>query len=206
MDCPACGLVNPPEAVRCDCGHDFHADTKPVTPGWQTQLTWGQNIAAYWSISWPVMAASFVLASTFVSRALDTAQGRAMFSYGAAVVFFAGQALLIPRLVRKNYRTFRVYVIGADGSRSRRLPLAGIGRAWLWIIVPQLALVLAVWLAAPIVSLSGGKMPPDLYREISSLSIWVRFLLAGPYGIDLALRAHYPGFKLQGFGVGSYKP
>ena len=77
---------------------------------------------------------------------------------------------------------------------------------WLWIIAPQLALVLAVWLVAPVVSLSGGKMPPDIYRGISPLSIWVRFLLAGPYGIDLALRAHYPGFKLQGFGVGLYKP
>ncbi len=23
MDCPQCGLVNPPEALRCDCGYDF---------------------------------------------------------------------------------------------------------------------------------------------------------------------------------------
>lgn len=23
MDCPKCGLVNPPEAQRCDCGFDF---------------------------------------------------------------------------------------------------------------------------------------------------------------------------------------
>jgi hypothetical protein len=23
MDCPECGLVNPPEAQRCDCGYDF---------------------------------------------------------------------------------------------------------------------------------------------------------------------------------------
>jgi hypothetical protein len=22
-DCPHCGLVNPPEALRCDCGYDF---------------------------------------------------------------------------------------------------------------------------------------------------------------------------------------
>ena len=24
-DCPKCGLVNPPEAARCDCGYDFVA-------------------------------------------------------------------------------------------------------------------------------------------------------------------------------------
>jgi hypothetical protein len=22
-DCPKCGTVNPPEALRCDCGYDF---------------------------------------------------------------------------------------------------------------------------------------------------------------------------------------
>lgn len=22
-DCPRCGMVNPPEALRCDCGYDF---------------------------------------------------------------------------------------------------------------------------------------------------------------------------------------
>jgi len=25
QDCPRCGLVNPPEARRCDCGYDFAA-------------------------------------------------------------------------------------------------------------------------------------------------------------------------------------
>ena len=23
MDCPKCGLINPPSAQRCDCGYDF---------------------------------------------------------------------------------------------------------------------------------------------------------------------------------------
>lgn len=26
-DCPKCGLVNPPSAVRCDCGYDFVSKT-----------------------------------------------------------------------------------------------------------------------------------------------------------------------------------
>src|SRR5258706_150859 len=25
MDCPSCGLANPPEAPKCDCGYDFSA-------------------------------------------------------------------------------------------------------------------------------------------------------------------------------------
>src|SRR5262245_28914598 len=27
MNCPRCGLFNPPEAQRCDCGYDFVMDT-----------------------------------------------------------------------------------------------------------------------------------------------------------------------------------
>lgn len=26
-DCPTCGLINPPEAQRCDCGYDFVSRT-----------------------------------------------------------------------------------------------------------------------------------------------------------------------------------
>jgi hypothetical protein len=27
QDCPKCGLVNPPDAQRCDCGYDFASRT-----------------------------------------------------------------------------------------------------------------------------------------------------------------------------------
>ena len=27
MKCPDCGLTNPPEAIRCDCGFDFRKNT-----------------------------------------------------------------------------------------------------------------------------------------------------------------------------------
>src|SRR5713226_549454 len=61
MDCPTCGLTNPPEAVRCDCGYDFKAMEPFDTPGWQINLAWRQKVAAYWSISWPAWAVSFTL-------------------------------------------------------------------------------------------------------------------------------------------------
>src|SRR5438105_3443638 len=34
MDCPRCGLINPPTALRCDCGHDFQQprDAKTMPP------------------------------------------------------------------------------------------------------------------------------------------------------------------------------
>ena len=31
-DCPKCGLVNPPDAQRCDCGYDFA--TRTVKPSY----------------------------------------------------------------------------------------------------------------------------------------------------------------------------
>ena len=35
IDCPQCGLINPPEAQRCDCGYDFVAgkSTRPYVKG-----------------------------------------------------------------------------------------------------------------------------------------------------------------------------
>ena len=34
MKCPECGLENPPQAIRCDCGHDFRMGSadSPTTP------------------------------------------------------------------------------------------------------------------------------------------------------------------------------
>jgi hypothetical protein len=33
QDCPRCGLANPPEAQRCDCGYDFTARRMGRPPG-----------------------------------------------------------------------------------------------------------------------------------------------------------------------------
>ena len=32
MDCPNCGLANPPSALRCDCGHALPTGPKPASP------------------------------------------------------------------------------------------------------------------------------------------------------------------------------
>lgn len=32
MECPSCRLINPPSALRCDCGYDFQL-RKVVSPG-----------------------------------------------------------------------------------------------------------------------------------------------------------------------------
>ena len=41
MDCPECGLINPPGTSHCDCGYDFVARKMPrdATPGMAVQPT-----------------------------------------------------------------------------------------------------------------------------------------------------------------------
>jgi hypothetical protein len=63
---------------------------------------------------------------------------------GGNLAFFAIQAFLTRRLVRKNYRSFRVYVVRDDGSKSRNLSVPEAVSVWLWILGPQLALLLLV--------------------------------------------------------------
>jgi hypothetical protein len=100
-------------------------------------------------------------------------------------------------LVGKNYRSFCVYVVREDGQKSRKLSMREAGSVSLWILWPQLAVYL---LASVIGWWLGSKLPPETIRGIGSLSLWLRVLWAGPYGIDLALRAKYSGFRLQAYG------
>jgi len=199
MDCPTCGIINPPEAVRCDCGYDFEVMQPSETPGWQINLAWRQKVAAYWSISWPASIASFTMALLVTSFYTfdDLARHLSVITLAGNLAFFAIQAILTRRLVRKNYRSFRVEVLRNDGERRRTLSVREGGRVSLWIVGPQLAFFLT---ASLIVWVYGAKLPIELVRLISSSSLWLRFLVVGPYAVDLALRAKYSGFRLQTFG------
>ena len=110
--------------------------------------------------------------------------------------FFSIQAVLTRRLVRKNYRSFCVYAVRGDGDRNRSLSMSEAVRIWFWLLSPQLALVLVqliFWRYS-------AKLPDEALRLISSLALWLRFLCVGPYGVHLALKATYPGFRLQAYG------
>ena len=199
MDCPTCGLANPPEAVRCDCGYDFAAMKPTAIPGWRIHLTWTQKLAASWSITWPGWVGAFVTVSllTGVYRRIGRpAPNLNLIALFGQVAFFGIQALLTRRIVRKNYRSFRVVVEREEGQKSRLLSVREAGQVWLWILGPQLALVLAT-LA---LSYYASRLSAENVNLITSLSLWLRILAAGPYGIGLALRAHYPGFRLQAYG------
>jgi hypothetical protein len=90
-----------------------------------------------------------------------------------------------------------VYVFRDDGQRSGGLSIREAAFVWLWILGPQLALALS---ASLFVSWYGDKLAPQTVRGITSLALWLRFLAAGPYGVGLAVRARYSGFRLEAYG------
>jgi hypothetical protein len=200
MNCPTCGLANPPEALLCDCGYDFSASKPDDFPGWQISLAWGQKVAAFWSISWPALIGSFVVA-ILLTRGYSVELLRnksSIIALGGNLAFFGIQALLTHRLARKNYRSFRVYVVRADGKQDRKLSLRETTSVWFWIFGPQLAFLL---IASLVVWFWGPKLPSETVREFSSMSLWLRFLVVGPYAVGLALRVKYPTFRLQAYGI-----
>jgi hypothetical protein len=169
-----------------------------LSPGWETSLTWTQQLAALWSISWPAWVASLLLVAVFASGSGSGSISHANWvSLGGNAVYFGIQLILIRRLVRKNYRSFRIEVVREDGVRTRSLTLHEASRVWLWLLGPQLALFLAASLLA---ILFASKELPEALRGVSALALWLRILLAGPYGIHLAMNARYPGFRLQAYG------
>ncbi len=99
--------------------------------------------------------------------------------------------------MRKNYRSFRVYVVRDDGSKSRNLSIRKAVSVWLWILGPQFALLLLVCI---VVWFWGAKLPSETVRGFSSMSLWLRFLVIGPYAVGLALRPKYPTFRLEANG------
>lgn len=114
----------------------------------------------------------------------------------AFLVFFGVQALLTRRLFRKKFRTFRLAVLRDDGSETSEPSWNEAYRVWLWIFGPQLALSLVL---SVLLRFYGDRLDPEVLRSLYSLSMWLRFLVVGPYAIHLAVCARYRGFRLQAF-------
>jgi hypothetical protein len=118
-----------------------------------------------------------------------------MISLGGNFVFFVIQLLLTQRLVRKNYRSFRVYVVRADGERSRDVSFQEALRLWSRILLVQVVFYLSL---SAIAFLPG--LPDGAIRSLSSLGGWLRFLVVGPFAVGFALRAKYSGLRFQACG------
>jgi hypothetical protein len=200
MDCPTCGLANPPEALACNCGHRFQDDAFPNTEDWQIRLAWRQKMAAYWSIAWPAEIGWFLALAALTSRYAtpeEVTQHVGSINLFAYLSFFAIQALLVRRLVRKNYRSFRIYVIFPDGSHARRFSPRQNSLVALWVLGFQVGFITALLLMTLVFR---DQLPLQILKSASSIELWLRLFIAGPYSVALALRVRYPGFRLQASG------
>src|SRR5262245_3674897 len=101
MDCPSCGLTNPPVALKCGCGYDFSVGKPADFPGRAISLAWRHKVAAFWSISWPAWIGSMGIVILLTSGySIDLLEDNfSMMALAGNFTFFAIQALLIGRLV-----------------------------------------------------------------------------------------------------------
>jgi hypothetical protein len=111
-------------------------------------------------------------------------------------LFFSGQAVLTPRLIRKNYGTFFVAVIRGDQAPERYVSPEEIGKICVRVLWPQVAFLAAISAAGYYFR---GQLSEENIRLMNTISLWGRFLVVGPLSIQGAIRAHYSGFRLQAF-------
>jgi hypothetical protein len=114
------------------------------------------------------------------------------------LTFFSVHALLVPRLVRKRYRSFRVAVLRDDGSSDRKLALHEVAPVAIQVVLPHVLFVLGaslflfVWQSA--------HLNNEAAHGIESLLFIGRIFVVGPYAVHFALRGPYNGFRLQAYG------
>jgi hypothetical protein len=162
------------------------------------ELGAGQSIAAYWSISWQSLVALLVatmLIAVFASS--DSLGGKRVSTFlGLNVLLLTVHALMVPRLVRKNYRTFVVSVIREGEQPARNLSPEEIASVCIRVLWPQIAFLAILNITTYFLR---ERLSEETIRGLTSLSLWGRFLLIGPLAIQGAMNARYSGFRLQAF-------
>lgn len=162
-------------------------------------LAWRQRVAAFWLLAWPSWLISFVLLMflTTAWTVVGLRKHAELLAWASALSFLLCQAVFVPRMLRKRFRSFRLDVLRKDGSSSATLSASEIARVWWKIILPQIVFLLAVWLLQVLLR---DRLSADTARTIPTLSLWCRVLAVGPFGIYCAVPADYPGFWLKAFG------
>jgi hypothetical protein len=170
------------------------------TQSWPTiSLAWRQRLAAFWLLAWPSWLISFALlmALTLGWTVVGLRTHAEILGWVTALSFLLCQGTLVRRMVRKRYRSFRLEVVRKDASETATLTTADAAHIWLKIVWPQVVFLVAVWLTQLWL---GSRLSADTTRAISTLSLWGRILVVGPFGIYCAVSAEYPTFRLEAIG------
>jgi hypothetical protein len=157
-------------------------------------LSWGQLIAAHWTVCWPAGLAMFLVLALVTSLwELDELQGQLTFmSLLANVVYLLVQAAVIPRLFKKNFRSFFLAIIDASGATRRSIPAPLLRLVTLRFILTQIAFTLLVS-----VLFIGDSL--ESLRRLNSLLRLGQILLIGPAVLHFALQAKHAGSAISAF-------
>jgi hypothetical protein len=151
-------------------------------------LSWGQLIAAHWSVCWPATLAAFlVLALVGLLWEIDDLQGQLDFlSLLAKAIYLVVQAAVLPRLFKKDYRTFFLAPIAAPLLR----------------LVTQRLILAQIFLAILVSILTFFLFTSDSQESLSRLNSLLRIaevLLIGPAALRFALQAKHAGSAITAF-------
>ena len=201
MECPTCGLGNPATTLKCGCGHDFETNTPTEVPWSEITLAWRQKVAAYWSICWPAMLFTFctVLFSTlrYELEDLNRLGVRLEILLTTAISYFGIQAILVHRLVRKTYRSFRIAIIREGEQSARKFTAPEGGYVFLRLLAVQGSYYVGYSFLLQLLSF---VVAPQTLRPFMSSMVWLMPLAFGPAAVNYAVRSKYIGFRLQAYG------
>ncbi len=145
-------------------------------------------IAAHWSVCWPAGLAAFLVLILVTSLwDVDELQGQLSFlSLLAKAVYLLVQAALVPRLFKKNYRTFFLAAIPAPLLRLVTLRF----------ILAQILLAILVSILTFFLFTSDSL---ESLRRLTSLLRLAEVLLIGPAALQFALQAKHADSAITAF-------
>jgi hypothetical protein len=168
-----------------------------VTREWAEpiKLRWGQAIAAFFSIYWPVWIVGFVfLGFLDLTTIEDMARNGSLFLL-AGLINVIVQGVLTFRLTRKNYRTFWIGVVHENEPPRRQLTFVEQFRVAWQILMAQIVFVAAT----DVLFAFFGQGSAEAVRFRTSLQAYLTIFVVGPLSIRWALAVSYRGFRLQAY-------
>lgn len=164
-----------------------------------------QQLAAFWAIYWPATVAGTILGA--YAFAFHFSGEHAYFDHRFAyalydsLAVFILEAVVMHRLVRKNFRSFHLEVVRRSGERRRAFSMREAILVWWRFVSPQVFVWGAVWLLALFAAEMFSRPGVNLWlRPESNLSmvLFSPFML-GRAAVTEAMRRPYPGFRLEAY-------
>ncbi len=202
MNCPLCSAPLLFGSTSCTCGLQRAVDSRPL------EISYSEALRAWWRIYWPTQLVSLVLIALFsrliiwlinAARKENPLTASPLESY--AGLANAGFTLLVgafcvwafaSRILRRDYRGFRLVACGASGE-FRRLTWRQRLSLWFFIWWRQYAGGLFALLLAMPLNMLLGTMKINAANEIAAA--------AGLFAVGPIVMKMLVGYPLGGFQI-----